>query len=154
MIYYRETDGTLIHKTKSLKEMSRLTGFSEKTIRAKMYEREGRRSRNGGYIKALIPYFERDEFDDTTKDGVNNHFLRLYFAGKTNDEICEDMDIDKKELYRLYRHLIGVDVQPAPPLKQPDGDKYVRNGFWEEWEEAVSVLFKSGKKLDIQITFK
>lgn len=152
MIFYYDADGTLIHRSKNLTDMVRFTGLSKRQILSRMGHRETYKSRVGS-SKALIPYFERDEYDDSTKDGVNRHFLKLYFQDMSPEQIRQEMDITDKKLYSLYRELIGINIEPA--RKDEKRDKFVIPAdFWDEWESAVSVLFKSGKRLDIPITFK
>lgn len=152
MIYYYDPSGKLLYKSESIKAMSAYTGVDRKTIMRRLEDRESRMRRKGS-VRALIPYFERDALDDTTRDGLNSHFLRLYFAGRSNEEIMDILEISEKELYKLYRYLIGIDIEPAEAIEKC-ADMTLRKDFWDEWHAITSHLVNSGADLNVPITYK
>ena len=153
MIYYYDKNGHLIKRTNNVREMCEYTGYTRKRLLARIQERERNKLKRGADYNTVSSYFERDPLDDTTATGMNNHFLRMYFSGATNEDIMDEMDIDERKLYRMYKHLIGIDLEPSEPvsIKSKDG---IKPDFWKEWKEVTTSLLNSGADLRIPITFK
>lgn len=150
MIRYRECDGKLIYEEKDIESMSKRTGLSKREIMHKIQYRE-QAIREGGYVNAIYPYFERDHDDPSLTSGRANQFLRLYFADTPTGRIKERMGITDKELELFYKRLLGIQIPSDDAVVDKSSTGRIPPEFWCEWEAVRKFLLSSGYNLKIPI---
>ena len=104
-------------------------------------------------MKRRSAYFERDLEDYEKRSITEERFLRLYFDGKDETEICHELKLDSKTYHTLYTNLIGddhADRKVSPGVAYPEKVK-MRDGFWDEWDKVRNFLLESGVNLKIPI---
>jgi len=150
MVYYYDKDGNLLDKTETLEEMSNKTGKPVKSI---MRNIKGIHYRELGHKgmeppKHAYPYFKMDDFQPAYSKVLEQRFMQLYFDGADKHTIVTATGMTERQYYYYKEKLFG-EVEEERNSKE--NAPVLPDGFWDEWEEAVSVLFRSGKDLRIPI---
>lgn len=150
MVYYYDKDGKLLAKTKTLEEMSEKTGRTPKSIMKNIKGCHYREleHKGGEPLKHAYPYYKMDDFHPALSKELEQRFTRLYFAGADRETIMNDTGMTERQYYYYKKKLFGDVEEDRPEREYPP---ILPDGFWDEWEEAVSVLFRSGKDLRIPI---
>ena len=150
MVYYYDKDGNLLEKTETLEEMSKKTGRPVKSImrniRGFHYRELGHRGIEPP--KHAYPYYKMDDFHPAYSKALEQRYMQLYFSGADKATIQKETGITDRQYY-YYKYKLFGDIEEERQTKS--NDPVLPEGFWDEWEEAVSVLFKSGKDLRIPI---
>lgn len=150
MVYYYDKDGNLLDKTETLEEMSEKTGRPVKSIMRNIKDIYYRELGHRGIEppKHAYPYYKMDDFHPAYSKEQEQRFMQLYFDGADKHTIMTATGMTERQYYYYKEKLFG---EVKYERNSKESAPILPEGFWDEWEEAVSVLFRSGKDLRIPI---